>query len=123
MVSNAASGREHHRSLPLIPLLPPFRHRLHLDRDLDVVPDQEAAGLQRLIPGEPEVAPIDLGGCAEADSLAAPGILASSLIDGIQSHLAGRAMNGQIAGDPELVSRILGRALNPLTPEADRRKL
>src|SRR4051794_29727276 len=95
-------------------------HRLHLDRDLDLVAHQYSSCLERLIPGEPEVAPVDLGIGAKADPLAAPGVLAGSLIDRVQRDLAGGAPDGQIAADPELVARLLGRALHPSAPERDR---
>jgi hypothetical protein len=52
--------------------------RLDLQRQLDLVAHQHAAGLQRLVPLQAELAPVDAGRCAEARALAAPGVLAGA---------------------------------------------
>src|SRR5688500_15130480 len=60
--------------------------RLNVEMDADLVADEDPAGLQRLVPGEPEVAAVELRVGAEAGSLAAPGI-------------ASRALEGDVEGD------------------------
>src|SRR5260370_22658562 len=52
------------------------RDRLEVDLDLDVVAEQEATGLQRLVPGQVEVLAVHPGVGADARPPIAPGALA-----------------------------------------------
>src|SRR5512132_3129163 len=94
--------------------------RLDLDADLDVVADEDSASLERLVPGQPEVAPIDLAGRGEADPLAPPWILAPALVARLQRQLARRAADGEVADDGELLARLGARAVDALALEGDR---
>src|SRR5690242_19698139 len=94
-------------------IVPPLgADRLDLDADLDVVADEDPARLQRLVPRQPELAAIDLRRRGEADPLSAPRILPLSLVGRLQRDLAGRAADGEVAGDGELVARLGARALD-----------
>src|SRR4051812_40189149 len=72
---------------------------LHLELDVDSVAHEHAAGLQRLVPLQPEVLPIDRGLGGEADALVAPGILGPAAVVNVQTHLASDAPDRQPTDD------------------------
>src|SRR2546423_4353874 len=60
---------------------------LHVDLDLDLVADQDAAGLQRLIPLQTPLAAVDLGRGVGAGALAAPRIFAAPFVGHVEGDL------------------------------------
>src|SRR5438132_10531003 len=61
------------------------------------LPDEESAGFERHVPGEPEVLAVDVGGCAEADALVAHRGDAATIEVDFQGDGPGSAAHGQIA--------------------------
>src|SRR5690606_24382162 len=102
-------------------LLPLLLHRLHVQLDPDVVTDEDAARLERLVPAQAPVPAVDLGGRGEARALAAPRILAHSLEDRVERDLHGRVADGEVADDAEARALLVKRTLNALAAERDRR--
>src|SRR6266545_6054443 len=78
--------------------------QLDVDRDLHVVADGYATGLEQLVPGQAEIAALDLRRRAEAGALATPGILAASLGRDVEHDLTRDAADRQVAGDREVVT-------------------
>src|SRR5437763_16969562 len=73
------------------------RDRLDGQFDADGLADEESAGFERHVPGEPEVLAVDVGGCAEADALVAHrGDTATIEVD-LQGDGLGGAAHGQVA--------------------------
>src|SRR5205807_9106562 len=70
--------------------------------------DEDAAGLERHVPGEPEVMAVDLSGGAEADAhVAERGGGATVEVD-LEGDGLGRGVHGQVAlGVPRVVPRLL----------------
>src|SRR5436309_6622068 len=70
-----------------------------LDSQFDTgrLADEEAAGLESHVPGEPEVLAVDLGGRAEADALVAHRGGAATLEVDLQGDGLGAAVHGQVA--------------------------
>src|SRR3989442_697107 len=70
-----------------------------LDRQVnrDLIADQPAAGLQGRVPGEVEILPVHLGLSGEAGRALTPGILGRAVEDRVQHHLAGHALDGEVA--------------------------
>ena len=54
--------------------------RFYIEPDLDLIPDNEPAAIQGLVPDHTEVFAVELSLCAEAGSGIAPGILRRSVI-------------------------------------------
>src|SRR6185437_2481437 len=73
--------------------------QLDFQADLDLVPDQHAASLERLVPAQAEILAVDLAGGLEAAAGAAPGIFGDGggCFDRERDWL-GHAMDGEIAG-------------------------
>src|SRR5437879_1547558 len=83
-----------------------------LDSQLDPgrLADEEAAGFESHVPGEPEVLTVDLGGRAEADALVAHGGGATTVEVDLQGDGPGRAAHGQVAHElPGVVAQWLHR--------------
>ena len=72
-------------------------HGLELDRDLDLLADEHAAGLERGVPDEPEVAAVERGLGGEAGALVAPRVLAGAGELGVEDHLALHAVQLEVA--------------------------
>src|SRR2546429_3306392 len=70
-----------------------------LDGQLDTggLADEESAGFERHVPGEPEVLAVDLGGRAEPDALVAHGGGAATVEVDLESDGPGGAVHGQIS--------------------------
>src|SRR5438105_15796143 len=77
-------------------------HELDLDRQLDVVAEDPAAGIERLIPVEAEVLPVDLAFSLEAHALTPPWVARAPLKFGVERDFARRALDRQIADELEL---------------------
>src|SRR3954447_24414614 len=77
-------------------------HQLDVDRELDVLAYDEAAGLERLIPGEAELLAVDLALRLEAHPLAAPRVLAATLELGIECHFVRLIADREITDEGEL---------------------
>src|SRR5437868_7346326 len=75
--------------------------------EVDFFADQEAAGLEGLVPFQAEVPAVDAGGGVEAGALAAPGILAAALEGGVEDDGPGHSVEGQVAGDPVAVAALV----------------
>jgi hypothetical protein len=71
--------------------------RFDIELDLDILADQEAAGLERCIPGQVEVLAVDLGPGGPGSDLGAEWGLATALIFGFQRDRASDAADRQIA--------------------------
>src|SRR4051812_10316646 len=96
---------------------------LHLEMDAQIVAHEDSAGLQRLIPGQPEVATVDLRIGGEAHARVPPRIAAASLVGGVERHLARRAADREVADDPEAVALVRPGAFDPAALEGNRREL
>ena len=64
-------------------------HQLKFDGEFHRLADQHPAGLQHLVPGQPEVLAVQGGPQVESGPLVAPGTLAPSLLPGLQPHPPG----------------------------------
>src|ERR1700687_3780307 len=75
-------------------------HELDIERDGHLVANQNAAGLERRVPGQAEVFTVDLRGRRYRNSRVSPGILCRRgwAFNG-KEHLARDAPNGQVALD------------------------
>src|SRR4029450_8580154 len=80
-------------------------HGLDLGLDLDFVPDEHAAGLERLVPRQAEVLPIDRGLRRERGADVAPWVLRLAVLFDAEHHLARDALDCQIADDIDLIAR------------------
>src|SRR2546423_4832939 len=76
---------------------------LGLDVDFDVVSNDQPTGFQHLVPGQAEIAPIDLSRCAESCPLAAPRILGLTFVLYIQSDRLCYAANREITCEFEFL--------------------
>src|ERR1051325_3594459 len=92
---------------------------LGVDRKLHLVPHPDPTGFERLIPGEPEVAPIHLALGAEASPHIAPRILALPLVRHVEHNLSRHVPNREIADQPELTVRV---SLDATAHEPNRRE-
>ena len=95
-------------------------HGLDLDLDLDLLADEQAAGLESLVPGKPERLAVDLGGGREADTLAAPQVGDDTHEFRVEGHLTRDPVDGEIALQRPLWSRDV---TEPSRLEVDGRKL
>src|SRR2546423_3656475 len=73
--------------------------RFGLDLDGDLLADDDAAGLEGLVPGEAEALPVELGLGREPDAHAAPGIGGTALERQLERHRPGDALDGEVALD------------------------
>src|SRR5256885_189841 len=91
-----------------------------LDGQLDAggLADEEAAGLESHVPGEPEVLAVDLGRGAEADALVAHGGDAATVEVDLEGDGLGGAVHGQIADN---LPGVVPQRLHARRREADRR--
>src|SRR5437016_2299767 len=80
--------------------------------------DEDAAGLERHVPGEPEVLAVDLSGGAEADAHVAERGGAATVEVDLEGDGLGRAVHGQIAHE---LPRVAPRRLHAGRCEGDRR--
>src|SRR6267142_2035543 len=71
--------------------------QLEIDRDLDLVADGHTAGLEQLVPGEPEVLAVDLRRGTVAGALAAPRILPAAFLRHGQRHFLLDVLNREVA--------------------------
>src|SRR5689334_5961060 len=94
-------------------------NQLHLDRHLDIVAEEPAAGLECLVPGEAELLPVDLPLRLEAHPLTAPRILAAALELGVERDFLRLIADREIADQLELAIDV---ALDALARERHRRK-
>src|SRR5262245_29100995 len=73
-------------------------HRLHVELDVDALADQHAAGLEHLVPGEPELLAIDRRLRDEARALVAPRVGAAAAVLDVEHDLADDVANAEDAG-------------------------
>src|SRR5690606_35828850 len=73
-----------------------------LDFDPDLVADQHTACLERLIPGESEVATVDARAGGEAHALAAPRVRATAVEAHVERHLSSYVADREVAHQAEL---------------------
>ena len=71
---------------------------LDVDLDVDVLADEDAAGLERLVPLQPEVPAIDPRLRREGHALVAPGVLAAAELFDVELHGLGHPVDRQVAG-------------------------
>src|SRR6266576_3909501 len=75
-------------------------YELDIERNGDLVTNENAASLKRRVPGQAEVFPVDLGRRRGSDPGIAPGILRwRGWPFYCKGHLAGNAPDGQVAVD------------------------
>src|SRR6478672_5968490 len=80
-------------------------HGLDLGLDLDLIPDEHAAGLERLVPRQAEVLPIDRGLRRERGADVAPRVLRLAVLFHAEDYLARDPPDCQISDDIDLVTR------------------
>src|SRR5262249_10365305 len=88
--------------------------------DVDAIADQDAAGLQHLIPFEAEVLPVHGTFGDESHPLVAPRILGPAAVLDVEGHLPRDVTDRQVAGHPAAVVVLL---LDAPAPEAELGKL
>src|SRR4051794_28429330 len=80
-------------------------YELDIERNSDLVTNENAASLKRCVPGQAEVFPVDLGRRRRRDPGIAPGILCRRGWPlNCKGHLAGNAPDGQVAVDLQFSS-------------------
>src|SRR5262249_40494156 len=84
-----------------------LRDPIDVERDLDLVADQDATPLHGFVPLHAEVPAVHRGGGAESITHASPGILALSEELRLESDILGYSMHRERAGDLELPRRRL----------------
>src|SRR5690348_13436681 len=104
---------------PASPIRALRTEELDVDGDPDVVADEHAAGFERLVPGEAEVAAVDHAREAEAGALAAPRIASPAFGRDVEGDGLGHAVDGDVARQP--VAAVAGLH-DPGAPERDGRK-
>src|SRR5690348_8038494 len=72
---------------------------LHVDRDLDLGADRDAAGFERLVPVQAEVVAVERTAEVKPRALVPPRILAAPLEVRVQLDLARRAADREVADD------------------------
>src|SRR5580700_689866 len=77
---------------------------LDLDADRDLLADDDAAAGDRAVVADAEVVPVDLAGGGEARPRAAVGVRAEAVDLKLQRDRPGRAMDGEVAVQQEIVS-------------------
>src|ERR1043165_7729405 len=82
-----------------------LRDGLDLGLDFDRIPDEHAAGLERLVPRQAEVLSIDRRLRRERGADVAPRVLCLAVLLDAKHHLARDALDGQIADHLDLVIR------------------
>src|SRR5258708_7816515 len=92
---------------------------LHVELDVHALAEHDAAGIERLVPGEAEILSIERRLREKPYSLAAPRVARATTVLDVQRNLAGVTANGEVAND-----RIVcfGELLDPLATEVDLRK-
>src|ERR1700730_9552608 len=88
----------------------PLGHRRDLRRHLDLLADQDAAGLESLVPVQTELRAVDLRLGAQDDPLVAPGIGGESLVLAGHQDLPGDAMQGEVTADVEAATVLAAHA-------------
>src|SRR6266571_5251388 len=78
------------------------RHGLDVDIQLHLVPDDEPAGFQRLVPRQVEVLAVHLRFGGKPDAPVAPWVLDLTGETGVERDLLGKPVNRQIADDLEV---------------------
>jgi hypothetical protein len=86
----------------------------------DPVAHEHAARLERLIPGEPEVAPVDRGRGAEAKAITTPWVTSATFIGRVENDFASDIANRQIADN---AIAAITKAFHATAPERHRRVL
>src|SRR6185503_1604963 len=94
--------------------------RLHVELDVDIVADQQAAGLECSIPGETEILAVQSNCRFEGDLLVAPRILGHTKIGHRQFHTLGNSSYCQHPADGE---RVGPRSDDAIAREGDLRIL
>src|SRR5687767_9180503 len=90
-------------------------HRLHIDRDPDVVAHENAARLERLVPGEAELAAVDRGRGAERQSLTAPRVASATFVGRLENDFPRDVPDRQLSDEAVSVT------LDPLDTRAPKR--
>src|SRR5262245_57402320 len=96
-----------------------FAYSFSLDLNLHVVPHENAAGFQRLIPEQTKIAAVDLRVRLEARARATPRIFAHAVERRVQRHFLRFAADGQVAENLEAIARLLERATHAFAAERD----
>src|SRR5439155_25468636 len=78
------------------------RHRLDVDIQLHLVPNDETAGFHRLVPGQVEVLAVHLRLGRETDAPVTPGILDLTGETRVERDFLRTPMNRQVADDLEM---------------------
>src|SRR4051794_34475703 len=86
---------------------------LHFQLNFDAVSDQEASGLQHLVPLEPEVLPVNRSLGDESQPLIAPRVFGLAAVLHLEGHLARDIADGEFANDKVAVTLELLDALAP----------
>src|SRR5690606_2942820 len=98
-----------------------LKHCLDLHLDPDLVGYQHTARLQRLVPLESPLAPVDLGGATETYQLPATRVLSATLEHHVQHDFLHRVGDGQVTDYPETRALLGLRAEYFLADEAELR--
>src|SRR5437868_82197 len=81
----------------VVPAVSVLANQLDLELNRHRVPDEDAAGLKRLVPGEAKVAAVDRGSGGKAGHLETLGIAPATLQLRIERDRAGRPADSQVS--------------------------
>src|SRR5450756_1355583 len=84
-----------------------LKHRLDLDAELDLLADQPATGLERLVPGEAPVLAVDLRLGGKESALTAEWVAHLPVVLGLQRDGPGDSTDREIAADPPVVAVVV----------------
>src|SRR5450759_3631933 len=84
-----------------------LKHRLDLDAELELLADQPATGLERLVPGEAPVFAVDLRLGREESALTAERVAHLPVVLGLQRDGLSDSTDGQVASDPPVLAAVV----------------
>src|SRR5262245_58944868 len=86
---------------------------LHLQLDVDAIADEDAAGLEQLVPVQAEVLPVEGRRRRESETFVAPWILRAAAVLDVERHLARDVADRQVPDDAKALPRDLFDSRGP----------
>src|SRR5665811_337974 len=84
-----------------------LKHRLDLDAELDLLADQPATGLERLVPREAPLLAVDLRLGGKESALTAERVAHLPVVLGLQRDGLGDSTDREIAVDPPVLAAVV----------------